>query len=152
MTTLLFVHAILRYLILLAGLWAIIRAFKGVNSQAPYSNADNKASLFYMIFFDLQVVVGLILFFTSPLVQTSLSNMGAAMKNPAQRFFTVEHTVMALISLALLHIGRSKIKKATTDAKKHKLALVFFGLSFIVLLLLIPWPFREALSRGWFPN
>jgi hypothetical protein len=134
---------------LLAGLWAVIRSLKGVTGKTPFTAADSKAGLFFMIFCDLQLVVGLILFFVSKTVQTALADMGAAMKNPALRFFTVEHTVMAIIAIALVHIGKSKIKKAATDAQKHKLGLIFFGLAFIVILALIPWPFR-ALGKGWF--
>ncbi|RAJ11016.1 hypothetical protein LX64_00623 [Chitinophaga skermanii] len=146
------VHSILRYLVLFAGIWAVIRAFRGVAGKTPYTNADNKASLFYMIFFDLQVVFGLLLFFVSPLIGSALDNMGAAMKDSVLRFFTVEHTVLALASLAFMHIGRSKIKKAASDAQKHKTALIFFGISLILLLALIPWPFRAALGKGWLPG
>ena len=144
-------HSLLRWLIVLAGLWAVIRSLKGVAGKTPYTPADKKAGLFFMIFLDVQFLVGIVLyFFFSPLAKTGLADMGAAMKDPVVRFFTVEHEVMALIALALVHIGKSKIKKAATDAQKHKLGLIFFGLAFIVILALIPWPFREALGRGWF--
>ncbi|MGF6927672.1 hypothetical protein QFZ48_003172 [Chitinophaga sp. W2I13] len=145
-----YVHSFLRWAILLAGLWAVIRSLKGVTGKTPFTAADSKAGLFFMIFCDLQLVVGLILFFMSKTVQTGLADMGAAMKNPAVRFFTVEHEVMAIIAIALVHIGKSKIKKAATDARKHKLGLIFFGLAFIVILALIPWPFRETLGKAWF--
>jgi len=135
---------------LLAGLWAVIRSLKGVTGKTPFTAADSKAGLFFMIFCDLQLVVGLILFFMSPLSQAGIANMGGAMKDPVLRFFTVEHEVMAIIAIALVHIGKSKIKKAATDAQKHKLGLIFFGLAFIVILALIPWPFREALGKAWF--
>ncbi|MEI3802043.1 hypothetical protein SAMN05660461_3407 [Chitinophaga ginsengisegetis] len=145
-----YVHSFLRWAILLAGLWAVIRSLKGVTGKTPFTAADSKAGLFFMIFCDLQLVVGLILFFMSPLSQAGVADMGGAMKNPVLRFFTVEHEVMAIIAIALVHIGKSKIKKAATDAQKHKLGLIFFGLAFIVILALIPWPFREALGKGWF--
>lgn len=145
-----YVHSFLRWAILLAGLWAVIRSLKGVTGKTPFTAADSKAGLFFMIFCDLQLVVGLILFFMSPLSQAGISNMGGAMKDPVLRFFTVEHETMAIIAIALVHIGKSKIKKAATDAQKHKLGLIFFGLAFVVILALIPWPFREALGKGWF--
>ncbi|GEP90045.1 hypothetical protein CTE07_16900 [Chitinophaga terrae (ex Kim and Jung 2007)] len=104
-----------------------------------------------MIACDLQLLVGLILYFLiSPLSKAGLADMGAAMKDPVIRFFTVEHEIMAIVAIALVHIGKSKIKKAATDAQKHKLGLIFFGLAFLVILALIPWPFREALGKGWF--
>ena len=146
----LLLHSILRWAIILAGLWAVIRSLKGVTGKTPFTAADSKAGLFFMIFCDLQLLVGLILlFFVSPLAQAGLSDMGAAMKSPVLRFFTVEHETMAVVAIVLVHIGKSKIKKATTDAQKHKLGLIFFGLALILILALTPWPFREALGKGW---
>jgi hypothetical protein len=146
----LLVHSILRWAIVLAGLWAVIRSLKGVTGKTAFTAADSKAGLFFMIFCDLQMLVGLILlFFVSPLAKAGLSDMGAAMKDPVLRFFTVEHETMAIVAIALVHIGKSKIKKAATDAQKHKLGLIFFGLALILILALIPWPFREALGKGW---
>lgn len=145
-----FVHSFLRWALLLAGIWAVIRSLKGVTGKTPFTAADSKAGLFFMIFCDLQLLVGIILLFVSPTFQLGISDMGAAMKNPALRFFTVEHETMAIIAIALVHIGKSKIKKAATDAQKHKLGLIFFGLALLVILALIPWPFRAALGKGWF--
>ncbi|ASZ14596.1 hypothetical protein KTO58_00840 [Chitinophaga pendula] len=147
--TLLLVHSVLRWAILLSALWAVFRAWKGVSSNAPFAAADNKAGLFFLIFMDLQLLIGLVVYFTSPLVTAARANMGAAMKDPALRFFSLEHVLLAVVALVLVHIGRSKVKKAPTDAAKHKKALIFFGLALLVLLLMIPWPFRAALGRGW---
>lgn len=144
-------HSILRWAIVLAGLWAVIRAFKGVSGKTPFTAADNKAGLFFMIFCDIQLLVGLLLYFVfSEKAKAGLANMGAAMKDSALRFFTVEHTLMAVIAIALVHIGKSKVKKATSDAQKHKLALIFYGIAFILILALIPWPFRQVLGANWY--
>ncbi|TWF37366.1 hypothetical protein FHW36_107301 [Chitinophaga polysaccharea] len=145
-----YVHSFLRWAILLAGIWAVIRSLRGVTGKTPFTAADSKAGLFFMIFCDLQLLVGLILMFVSPLAKQGFADMSVAMKTPVLRFFTVEHEVMAVIAIALVHIGKSKIKKAATDAQKHKLGLIFFGLALVIILALIPWPFREALGKGWF--
>lgn len=144
-------HSFLRWAIILAGLWAVIRSLKGVTGKTPFTPADKKAGLFFMIACDLQLLVGLIIFFfVSGYSATGMASMSNAMKDPVLRFFTVEHEIMAILAIALVHIGKSKIKKATTDAQKHKLGLIFFGLAFIIILALIPWPFREAIGKPWF--
>jgi hypothetical protein len=148
MNTLLIIHSLLRWAILLAGIWAVYRSWKGVSGKTPFTGADNKAGLFFMIFFDLQLLVGLILYFTSSLVHSAMSNMSAAMKDGVLRFYAVEHITMAVIAFILVHIGRSKVKKAASDAEKHKKGLIFFGIVLILVLLLTPWPFRES-GRPW---
>lgn len=151
MQTVLSIHSIVRWLILLFGIWAVIRAIMGVSSKSAYTSADTKAGLFFMIFLDIQFLLGIILFFISPLTQTAIGNMGEAMGNKGLRFFTVEHTVLALAALAFVHIGRSKIKKLADDGRKHKTALIFFGVAMLLILALIPWPGRDLVGRALFP-
>jgi uncharacterized Tic20 family protein len=148
--TLLLIHSILRWAILLTGIWAFVRAWKGVNGKTPFVAGDRKAGLFFTISLDLQMLTGLLMYFvTSPLVKAARADMGAAMKDGALRFFSVEHFLMAVIAIVLAHVGSRKVKGAPTDALKHKRALIFYGLSLLFILLLIPWPFRAALGRGW---
>jgi len=45
-----------------------------------------------------------------------------------------------LIAIALAHVGKSKIGKTADAAQKHKLAVIFFSLAMVVILLSIPWP------------
>ncbi|MGX5817810.1 hypothetical protein ACWKWU_06425 [Chitinophaga lutea] len=152
MQTLLGIHSIVRWLILLFGVWAVLRAIMGVSGRKPYAAGDTKAGLFFMIFLDIQFLLGILLFFMSPIVQGALGNMGEAMGNKGLRFYTVEHTIMAIAAIALAHIGRAKIKKLSDDQRKHKTALIFFGLALVLILALIPWPGREAVGRALFPS
>lgn len=147
--TLKIIHSLLRWLILLAGFYAVLRSLGGITGKKAYTGADGKAGLFYMIFFDLQLLVGLALyFFASPLV--GIHDMAGAMKDPIIRFYTVEHETLAIIAFVLVHIGRAKTKKGT-DAQRHKTALLFFGIALLLVLALVPWPFRAVgAMQGWF--
>ena len=131
--TIVIIHSLVRWLILLFGIWAVIRALMGVSGRSPYGASDAKAGLFFMIFLDIQMLLGIILLFISPYVSF---DMGTTMKTPGLRFFTVEHTLMAIIAIAFVHIGRSRIKKLGDDAKKHRTALIFFGVALLLILLL----------------
>jgi len=81
------------------------------------------------------------------------ANAKEVMGDPAKRFFTVEHSVMMILAWLLVHVGWSMVKRANTDALKHKRSLIFFGIAIIIILAMIPWPFRmPGVGRGWFPK
>jgi hypothetical protein len=72
------------------------------------------------------------------------------MKNSYARFFAVEHISMMLIAIILIHIGRSKTKKAISDISKHKTSFWFYFIALILILASIPWPFRKGFEAlGW---
>ncbi len=56
-------------------------------------------------------------------------------------------TVLMLAAVALAHIGRRRAAKADGDAAKFRTAALFYGLSILVLLVGIPWPF--TFGRPW---
>lgn len=140
-------HNLLRWGVLIFGLWTVINGLTGIFASRRYRRADNASNLLFMIFCDLQLLVGLILFFAGTWFGQMKSGMGDVMKNSYTRFFTVEHAGMMLLAWILVHIGRASVKKAPTDKAKHKKMLLFFGLALLIILISIPWPFREAVAR-----
>jgi len=73
------------------------------------------------------------------------------MQNPVLRFYAIEHTIGMLIAILMVHIGRVYVKKDIPDSTKHKRTLLFFGLALLIVLVSLPWPFREAgAGRHWF--
>lgn len=150
MQTILVLHSLVRWLILIFGLWAVLNAITGLTAKRVYSVKDNRSNLLFMIFFDIQLLLGLILYFVNPWFKQLTTNTKLVMKDSALRFFTVEHTLLMVIALILVHIGRSSVKRAGTDRQKHKKALIYFGIAFLLILIAIPWPFRADIGRPLF--
>lgn len=149
----LIIHNILRWAVLLFGLWALLNALTGVFSKRSYTGNDNKVGLFFMISCDIQLLLGLILYFNGMWFDKVKTDMGAVMKNAAERFFAVEHALMMIIAWLLVHIGRSMVKRSDIDAQKHKRSLIYFGIAIVLILAMIPWPFKQAgIARQWFPQ
>ena len=139
-TGLLHLHNTLRWLILLVALATLLKYFMGWFSQQEWKKSDNILGIIFTSIMDLQLLVGLILyFFISPITKTAFQDFGAAMKNADLRFYLVEHFLMMLIAVALIHIGRSKSKKASGSRRKFGIALIFFGIAYIIILAAIPW-------------
>ncbi len=138
-------HNITRWLVLIVGILAVVRAFMGWSGKRPWTGLDNSAGLFFTISMDVQLLLGLLLYGVfSPITTGAFADFGAAMSNPDARFWLVEHIFMMVLAVILAHVGRSLAKKAPTDVAKHKRAAIFFTLALIVVLAGIPW-FRPML-------
>ncbi|MFT4526871.1 MAG: hypothetical protein ACI85F_003052 [Bacteroidia bacterium] len=144
-------HSGLRWIVLILIVGALAKAISGMASGAAYGPMDNKLSLFSLISCHIMLLLGFVLYFVSPIVQSGLMNMGSAMKDPVLRFWTVEHLSVMIIGIVLITIGRIRLKKLDNDAAKHKNIVIFFGIGLLLILSRIPWPFMEGFSgRGWF--
>lgn len=136
-------HSILRYIVLLGGLGAIATILMGARGRAKMFSTIFLAST------HLQVVIGLILYVGLGWIDAFKDGVGEVMKNAGQRFFAVEHISMMLIAAVLITIGNSKLKKALANNGKLRPTLILFIIALVVIFAAIPWPFREALGRGW---
>ncbi len=148
-TGLLHLHSFLRYIALILLIIATFKSISGFISRREFSGLDNKLSLFAFISMHLQLTIGLILYFISPIVKTGLSDMGSSMKEPSLRFWTVEHIAMMLVAIILVTVGRITAKKATNDLSKHKKQAILFSIALLIIFMAIPWPFSKV-ARAWF--
>ncbi len=143
--TLLTVHSLVRWIVLLLALLALARAVAGWSGARSWTPADDRAGRLFTTSFDIQVLIGLVLYvFLSPITTAAFSNFGAVMGDTVARFWAVEHITGMIVALALAHIGRARARKALGDAARHRTTAIFFGLSLVVILLTIPWPFMPA--------
>jgi hypothetical protein len=149
MQTVLVFHNILRWAVLLFGLWTVLNALTGTMSKRAFSANDNRSNLFFMTCCDIQLLLGLGLYFSNEWFNKVKTDMGAVMKSSYDRFFTVEHAGMMILAWILVHVGRTAVKKAAPE-KKHKKMLLFFGLAFLIIIASIPWPFRTEIARPLF--
>ncbi|TNE68460.1 MAG: hypothetical protein EP344_01295 [Bacteroidetes bacterium] len=129
-------HSYNRYLILAALVFVLIRSFAGWQGRKPFESLDNTGSLVLLILTHLQLLIGLIMYaFTSTWTQTAFANFGAAMKDPMQRYFAVEHIAAMLIAVVLIQLGRTFSKKATDDLQKHRKLAIYTSLGLLILVL-----------------
>jgi hypothetical protein len=133
-------HSWLRWLVLVIGLAAVLRAIAGTTGRGPWTPIDNRAGFLFTMLLDLQVLIGLVLYsWLSPITHEAFRDFSGAMKSNGLRFWAVEHIFGMVAALALAHVGRVRIRKAD-PSRRHKLALIFFGLAFLAILASIPWP------------
>ena len=144
------VHSILRWAVLLFGIYAMTKSASGLLSKQSYSPSDNLSATLFVASVHLQILIGLLLYIARGW-GNKLGKMTEIMGDSSLRFWTVEHIFGMLIAAILIQVGRTKSKKANHDAKKHRFSLVFFTLGLLLIIAMIPWPFRGEISRSLWP-
>ncbi|GGH31535.1 hypothetical protein GCM10011418_44410 [Sphingobacterium alkalisoli] len=127
-------HSTLAVVLLLALVISIIITAVNYFKSNPY---NRKIALIGFISAHLQLVIGLVLYFTSPLGLKSFS--GENMGNSLSRLYFLEHPLLMLIAIVLMTIGYSKAKKAKEDYKANKTVFFTYTIALILILTRIPW-------------
>ncbi|MFA7273627.1 MAG: hypothetical protein WC044_07145 [Crocinitomicaceae bacterium] len=140
---LLHAHSGFRWVILALLIFAIFNAFTRKN---VFEKKDRTLYLMTMIMMHIMLLFGLVLNFLSPKV----SYASGFMKDGSLRFFGMEHLLGMLIAIILVTIGRRKSENAIEAADKHKKIKVYYTIALIIVLAMIPWPFRASLGGSWF--
>jgi hypothetical protein len=139
-TIVLALHNLLRWLVLALGIWALLRAYSGWARSVAWSPLDRRAGLLFTIAFDIQFLLGLLLYFAlSGLTQAALADFSGAMASADLRFFALDHPLLMLAAVILAHVGSALSRRASQDRARHRRAAIFYTLSLVAVLLAIPW-------------
>lgn len=134
-------HSGWAYLALLLLLIAAVNGLIGFFSKREFKQSDRRIGLFALIAVHVQLLIGLILYFVSPLGKASLGQMS----DSTLRLTSMEHPLINLLAIVLITVGWSKHKKQTESAKKFHCFALFYSLGLTLILIRIPW-------NLWFPN
>lgn len=133
-------HNTLRWGVLLAAVYLLVLVVAGLTRSRVWTRRESVAASIYTGFMYLQLLVGLSLYIgVSPYMQAILDNFGAALKSAETRFFAVEHVTGMLLAVLFAHLGNLLHRRQATDAGKYRVAGLWFGLSLLCVLALIPW-------------
>ncbi len=146
-TGLLHLHNITRWLVLIAAIYAIIVSLRGLISTKPWTKSDQRAGLIYSSILGVQLILGIILYVLSPVVQSGLRDMASTMQNSQLRFFVVEHITLMILAVIVAQLGYSLSKRANGDKAKFMRSSISYVLATALVLFGIPWwrPFFPGL-------
>lgn len=130
-------HSYLAYLVLLGLIISLINALTGLLQNRRFQDKDRKRSLLGLIPAHLQWVIGLVLYFVSPLGASNAS--GAAMKDATSRLYILEHPLTMIIAVVLITVGYARAKRLRTDNARFKNLVIFYGIGLLLVLSRIPW-------------
>lgn len=138
--TLLNLHSYLAYLALAVLFLAVANAIIGLAGNKMFTlQKDLRISLFALIFSHIQLLVGLVLYFVSPIGFNAVQQLGMGGMNSAARLLAVEHPFINILAIVFITIGWSRHKKFLEANKKFKSIAIFYGLGLLLFLSRIPW-------------
>ncbi len=148
--TLLLLHSSLRWLVLASLMYSIYRAYIGYNSKAAFTKTDNALRHWTATFAHIQLMIGVVLYFQSPVVRYMMTHFREAKSSPDIIFFGLIHSSLMLTAIVLLTIGSAKSKREKTDATKFRTMLIWFSIALVLIFMAIPWPFSPLTTRPYF--
>ncbi|NNU33303.1 hypothetical protein HK413_02380 [Mucilaginibacter sp. S1162] len=149
-STLLALHSLTRWLVLGSLLFAIFRAYRGWLLKKPRLKFDDTARHFAATMAHIQFLLGVTLYFISPIVNYFLHNFSTAVHERSIRFFGMEHVTMMLIGIGIISTVSAKAKKKPTDLQKFKYLAIWYTIALLIILSSIPRSFSPLISRPGF--
>ncbi|MCG8474997.1 MAG: hypothetical protein MI784_05930 [Cytophagales bacterium] len=143
-------HSWTRWFILLLALAVLFKSYKGWIEQSPFGKGDNALSAAWVGLILFNALTGFVLYEISPLLNNpsvDAMSFGEIMKNKMLRFWKVEHLTLMLLAAVIAQFGRIRIKRQSTDTKRHKVSALYFTIGFILILAGIPWAETGRLFR-----
>lgn len=142
-------HSCFRWLVLVSILLSLYRSYTGWSQKKSFTHADNTIRHITATIAHVQLLIGLSLYFVSPIISYFLHNFGTAVHDRQLRFFGMEHSLMMLVGITVLTIGSAKAKRRSTDLAKHRTVAIWYTIALLVILSSIPWAFSPLVSRPW---
>jgi uncharacterized membrane protein (UPF0182 family) len=143
-------HSLIRWLVLIALLFSVAFSYWGWYKHRAFSTFAEGLRRFTLGVVQMQFLIGLILYFLSPVVSYFLHNFKAAVHMREIRFFGMEHITMMFVAVAVITVGAGRVGKMTTDDLKYKTMWIWFGIGLLIILSSIPWSFSPLTSRPSF--
>ena len=147
-STLLFLHSLFRWLVLVSLLYAIARAYRGYVGQLAFSSADNSVRHWTATMAHVQLTLGFTLYFISPIIEAFRQQGIKAGGQVA--FFGIIHIGLMLLAVVVITLGSSITKRQLVNQTKFRTMLIWFSVGLLFIFLAIPWPFSPLANRPYF--
>jgi NADH:ubiquinone oxidoreductase subunit 2 (subunit N) len=144
---LLSLHSLVRWLVLASLLYAIINSYIGWRRQREFSATDNAVRHWTATIVHIQFMLGIVLYFLSPIVSYFHNNFREAVHLREIRFFGMEHSLMMVIAVSIISVGSAKAKRKSNDQEKFKTIALWFFIGLLFIMSSIPWSFSPLVNR-----
>jgi hypothetical protein len=144
-------HSTLRWGVLAGVLWCLARAAVGWVRRRPFDDSDARVVRILTALVDTQLLLGLVLYgVLSPIGLAALGAPGM-MGNVILRFFALEHPLLMITGVTVLHVGMARARRLGADPRRHRAVLLTTFSALVLFLFGVPWPglpYARPLLRG----
>ena len=135
---LLIVHIVISILLGILSSYIVIRSFLGLIGKVSFSNSqDIKLPIVAVVFLYLELILGLLLYAIYINKLETLITQTNANAYFSARFWAAEHAILMFFAIIFGHLGLVYAKNLTDDKQKFQKNCLYFGLSFILIVLSI---------------
>lgn len=125
---------VLLFLLLVVIIFILVRFLL----KRPVNKSVRIAALIGLITVHVQLLIGFLLYFLSPLGLSNFS--GESMGHSISRFYIVEHPIGMILAATLITIGYKMVKKTSlSDKSKYIRLSIYYLLGFGIIAYFIPW-------------
>jgi predicted acyltransferase len=139
-------HSFLAWALLVMLVASIVVAIMKSLTDTPFRNPWKGLFLATMIISHLQIILGIVLYFTSSKVVFAAETMSESFL----RFFALEHPLLMIIAAIVITMGYSGAKRIPVNKRKFRKVYIFYIIGFVLVLLRFPWQYLGAIGAGWF--
>ncbi len=143
-------HSLMRWLVVAILVFALFLSYRGWLQHKRFTPFHNRIRIITATIAHVQLLLGLWLYYISPLTSYFLHNYKTAIKERSVRFFGMEHAAMMLVAIIIITVGSASAKRKTGDKQKFKTMAIWFTIAFVIIIINIPWKFSPMASRPYF--
>jgi len=142
-------HSSFRWLVLLSLLFAVYRSANGYFLVRPFTKIDHAIRHWTATIAHIQLMIGMVLYFNSPIVKFALTGEKNTGIINEVYFFKFVHIAFMISSVVVITVGSSLAKRKELSSDKFKTMLLWFTMALVLIFLAIPWPFSPLANRPY---
>jgi hypothetical protein len=121
------IHSLLRWIVLIAGVVALVVGLIGWFGGGTSERVGRQSMMAYAVSLDIQALLGIIIW----VAEQRWAGGG--------RQFQFEHPIMMLLALAIAHIAAGRARSAPGPLAAARTRTIGAALSLLLILIGIPW-------------
>jgi len=135
-SAILIIHVVISIILSIVAFYIVVRSISGLIRNLNFSiYNDYYIPVFAVALLYIELILGLILYYMHMNKLEDFLNQANANNYFSSRFWAIEHTILMCFAIIFGHLGLVYAKNLKNSTAKFKKNFLYFGLSFILILI-----------------